>query len=48
MPVMFVGEPMNIRPMWHYGGRGTTWRTFIGQVEPTNIRVLDSSVPHGR
>jgi hypothetical protein len=46
--VMFVGEPTNIRPMWHRGGCGTTWRTFVGQVEPTNIRVLGSSVLHGR
>jgi hypothetical protein len=46
--VMFVEEPTNIRPMWHQGGHGTTWRMFVGQVEPTNVRVLGSSVPHGR
>jgi hypothetical protein len=46
--VMFVGEPTNIRPTWHQSGRGTTWRTFIDQVKPTNVSVLGSSVPHGR
>jgi hypothetical protein len=46
--VMFIGEPTNISPTWHKGGRETTWRTFIGQVEPTNVRVLGSSAPHGR
>jgi hypothetical protein len=30
------------------GGHGTTQRTFVGQVEPMNIRVLGSSVPYGR
>jgi hypothetical protein len=43
-----VGSPTNIRPTWLQGGRGTTWRTFVGQVELTNVRVLGSSVPHGR
>jgi hypothetical protein len=47
MTVMFVGEPTNIRPTWHQGGWGTMWCTLVGQVEPTNIRVLGSSVPHG-
>jgi hypothetical protein len=46
MAIMFVGEPTNIRPPWHQGGRGTTWRTFVSQVEPTNVSVLDLSVPH--
>jgi hypothetical protein len=31
---------MNIRPMWHHGGLGTTWRTFVSQVEPMNIRIF--------
>jgi hypothetical protein len=37
--VIFIGEPMNIR---------STWRTFIGQVEPMNVMVLGLSVPPGR
>jgi hypothetical protein len=45
---MFIGEPMIIRPTWHQGWRRPTWHTFIGQVEPTNVRVLGSSVPPGR
>jgi hypothetical protein len=45
---MFVEEPTNIRPTWHQGQRGSMWHTFVGQVEPTNVRVLGSSVPHGR
>jgi hypothetical protein len=46
--VMFVGELMNVRPTWHHGGCGTTWHTFVGQKELTNVRILGSSVPHGR
>jgi hypothetical protein len=37
---MFIGKPTNIRPMWHQGGCGTTWRTFIGQKEPMNVKDL--------
>jgi hypothetical protein len=48
MAVMFIMEPTNIRPTWHQGGYGTMWRMFVGQKEPTNVRVLDSSVPQGR
>jgi hypothetical protein len=48
MAVMFIREPTNIRPIWHQGSCGTMWHTFVGQKEPTNVRVLDSSVPHGR
>jgi hypothetical protein len=38
----------NIRPTWHQGVCRTTWHMFVGQVEPTNIRVLGSSgLPRG-
>jgi hypothetical protein len=46
--VMFIGEPTNIRPMWHQGRHGPTWHTFVGQVELMNVRVLGSADPPGR
>jgi hypothetical protein len=42
------GNQQKIRPTWHQDQRGPTWHTFVGQVEPTIIRVLGSSVPPGR
>jgi hypothetical protein len=55
--VMFIGEPTNIRPMWHQGHHGPMWHqghhgpmwhTFVGQVELMNVRVLGSADPPGR
>jgi hypothetical protein len=50
MVVMFVGEPGtdDHKANMAQGGHGITRRTFVGQVEPMNIRVLGSSVPYGR
>jgi hypothetical protein len=46
--VIFIGELTNIRPTWPQGWRGPAWRSFVGQVEPMNVRVLGLSVPPGR
>jgi hypothetical protein len=44
----FKKNPYVRRGMWHQGGCGTTWRTFVSQKKPVNVRVLGSSIPHGR